>query len=54
MVEVIFTSVLNRSQLRHEYAPDHFYCTLESAQAMSCRNNDQRGTSTNAFRMSRD
>ena len=52
-VEVIFTSVNNRSQLPHFYAADHFYCTLESPQAMSCHNNDQLGVSSNAFSMSR-
>jgi hypothetical protein len=52
-VEVIFTSVNNRPQLHHYYAADHFYCTLESAQAMSCHNNDQLGISSNAFGMSR-
>ena len=52
-VEVIFTSVNNESQLLHFYAADHFYCTLESAQAMSCRNNDRKGTSSGGFTMSR-
>ena len=52
-VELIFTSVDNRSQLVHFYASDHFYCTLGSVQAMSCHNNDQMGVSSNAFTMSR-
>jgi hypothetical protein len=52
-VEVVFTSVNNRPQLLHYYAADHFYCTLESAQVMSCHNNDQMGVSSSAFKMSR-
>ena len=52
-VEVIFTSVDNRSQLLHFYAADHFYCALESAQTMRCHNNDQMGVSSSAFTMSR-
>jgi hypothetical protein len=52
-VEVIFRSVDNRSQLVHYYAPDHFYCTMQSGQAMSCHNNDQMGVSSNAFTMLR-
>jgi hypothetical protein len=52
-VEVIFTSVNNRPQLLHFYAADHFYCALESAQVMSCHNNDQMGVSSRAFTMSR-
>src|SRR4051794_29698463 len=53
-VEVIFTSVNNKSQLRNFYAADHFSCSLESSQAMSCQNNDQKGISSNAFKMSRE
>jgi hypothetical protein len=52
-VEMIFTSVNNRSRLLHYYAADHFYCTLESARALSCRNNDQKGVSSSTFAMSR-
>jgi len=48
-VEIVFTSVLADPANPATYSPDHFYCTIQSAQAMSCSNTDSAGSTSNSF-----
>jgi len=48
-VEIVFTSVLADPANPAIYSADHFYCTIQSAQAMSCSNTDIAGSTSNSF-----
>jgi hypothetical protein len=45
-VEIVFTKAVRNGP---SYNPDHFYCTVQSAQAMSCSNTDVAGSSSSTF-----
>ncbi|MFI5002048.1 MAG: hypothetical protein ACHQK9_19375, partial [Reyranellales bacterium] len=49
-VEIIFTKAVRNGP---PYNPDHFYCTIQSAQAMSCSNTDVVGSSSSTFALLR-
>jgi hypothetical protein len=45
-MEIVFTSVVADPA---PYSPDHFYCTIQSDQALSCSNTDVAGSNSNTF-----
>jgi hypothetical protein len=49
-IEIIFTKAVRDGP---DYNPDHFYCTIQSAQAMSCSNTDVAGSASYTFALLR-
>jgi hypothetical protein len=49
-IEIVFTKAVRDGPT---YNPDHFYCTVQSAQAMSCSNTDVAGSSSYTFALLR-